>query len=99
MKGQAGFKAYFPAEHVVQHVLTASINEDIVYSNRYDEGYDVVVSDWLSRTDGNVDEDMEGGDMEVDSTHEESESEIESIPITPEANQFQALISSMWISY
>ena len=38
MEGQAGFKAYFPAEHVVQRVLDALTDEDFVYGDRYDEG-------------------------------------------------------------
>ncbi|CAI5708024.1 unnamed protein product [Peronospora farinosa] len=78
LEGQAGFKAYFPADQVVQHVLDASVNEDIVYGDRYHEGYAVAVSDWLSRTST---DDENGASMEVDSNDESIASDEDSMEV------------------
>ncbi|GMF47619.1 unnamed protein product [Phytophthora fragariaefolia] len=53
---------YFPTEHTVQHVNNVSVNEEIVYKDRYHDEYPPIVSEWLSRIDHADDEDCEDGD-------------------------------------
>lgn len=55
---QPGYEVYFPAERVVDHVLHASINKEILYTDRYEEGYHKIVTNWLS----SVVEDSSGGE-------------------------------------
>ncbi|CAI5721569.1 unnamed protein product [Peronospora effusa] len=87
LEGQAGFKAYFPADQVVQHVLDASINEDIVYGDRYHEGYAVAVSDWLSRTST---DDENGASMEVDSNDESIASDEDSMEVDSNGDSIES---------
>lgn len=58
LEGQPGYEVYFPTEKVVQHVLHASVNEEILYKDRYQEGYPNNVKSWLS----SVDEEQRRGD-------------------------------------
>ncbi|GMF15247.1 unnamed protein product [Phytophthora fragariaefolia] len=71
LEGQAGCQVYFPTEPTVQHVNNVSVNEDIVYKDRYHDEYQPTVSDWLSRIDHPDDEVCEDGDE-----HEQSDDEV-----------------------
>ncbi|KAE9008724.1 hypothetical protein PR002_g15815 [Phytophthora rubi] len=63
LEDQAGYQTYFITEHAVQHCLNASINEDIVYKDRYADGYEENVSKWL--TTANHAEDADGEEQEA----------------------------------
>lgn len=70
LEGQAGCRVYFPSEHVVQHVEHAAINEDILYKDRYGDGYTTSVVEWLSNAED--DEDSENDATEENMNEEES---------------------------
>lgn len=47
------------AEHTFQHVLHVSINEEIVYKDRYQDNYSSLNFRWLSNVDCIVDKNAE----------------------------------------
>ncbi|CAH0480521.1 unnamed protein product [Peronospora belbahrii] len=74
LEGEAGYKIYFPTMRVVQHVMHAFLKEDIVYGDPYSDGYDTLLSEWLSKQSDSCSDD----DNEKESIHMEDE-EDESI--------------------
>ncbi|RAW21318.1 hypothetical protein PC110_g22238 [Phytophthora cactorum] len=83
LEGQAGYEVYFPVEHVVQHVEHAHINEDIVYKDRYSDGYTSTVANWMTAVESGTDVDQSSD--AADDTDESDCADMEVVDDPPPA--------------
>ncbi|KAG3025687.1 hypothetical protein PC119_g8095 [Phytophthora cactorum] len=83
LEGHAGYEVYFPVEHVVQHVEHAHINKDIVYKDRYSDGYTSTVANWMTAVESGTDVDQSSD--AADDTDESDCADMEVVDDPPPA--------------